>query len=169
MNETIKTNYKEFLTAHLAVAKIPYIETVPELTEKIPVYKTTTADPNIGLISPPHNDDDKKPPAADILRAINIKVHSKTYEQLIQSYQRGLTVRKFGRLRGNMDYLEDSWEVQIQPLTINYAYLKANELELSEAKQMKLRDKYLKVRIRYDGTQYAIISAVKTQFTLSHA
>ena len=44
-----------------------------------------------------------------------------------------------------------------------------NKLELSEARQMKLRDKYLKVRIRYDGTQYAIISAIKTQFTLSYA
>ena len=105
MNETIKTNYKEFLTAHLAVAKIPYIETVPELTEKIPVYKTTTADPDIGLISPPHNDDDKKPPAADILRAINIKVHSKTYEQLIQAYQRGLTIRKMATVICAMDVL----------------------------------------------------------------
>ena len=169
MNEIIKTNYEEFLIAHPTIAKIPYIETVPELTEKIPVYKTTTANPEIDLINPPHNDDDKKPPTADILRATNIKVHSKTYEHLIQSYQRGLTVRKFGRLRGNMDYLEDSWDVQIQPLTINYAYLRANKLELSEAKQMKLRDKYLKVRIRYDGTQYAIISAIKTQFTLSYA
>ena len=166
---TLEEKYLEYLQAEDALSKIPYIETVPELTEKIPVYKTTTADPNIGLINPPHNDDDYKPAMVDILRAINIKVHSKTYEHLVQTYQRGLTVRKFGRLRGNMDYLEDSWDVQIQPLTINYAYLKANELKLSEAKQMKLRDKYLKVRIRYDGTQYAIISAIKTQFTLSYA
>ena len=169
MNETIKTNYKEFLTANPAVAKIPYIETVPELTEKIPVYKTTTSNPQKELNNPPHNDATNPPPTAEVLRAVNIKVHNKTYERLIQSYQRGLTVKKFGRLRGNMDYLEDSWDVQIQPLTINYAYLKANELKLSEAKQMKLRDKYLKVRIRYDGTQYAIISAIKTQFTLSYA
>ena len=108
MNEIIKTNYEEFLIAHPTIAKIPYIETVPELTEKIPVYKTTTANPEIDLINPPHNDDDKKPPTAHILRATNIKVHNKTYEHLIRSYQRGLTVRKFGRLRGNMDYLEDS-------------------------------------------------------------
>ena len=169
MNETIKTNYEEFLTDHPAVVKIPYIETVPELTEAIPVYKTTTSDPTKELTNPPHNDTTNPPPKAEVLRAVNIRVHNKTYEQLIQSYQRGLTIKKYGRLRGNMEYLEDSWEIQIQPLTINYAYLVSGELKLSEAKQMKLRDKYLKVRIRYDGTQYAIISAVKTQFTISYA
>ena len=108
MNEEIKTNYKNFLLEEGAPVKIPYIETVPELTKAIPVYKTTTSDPQKELNNPPHNDATNPPPTAEVLRAVYIKVHNKTYEQLIQSYQRGLTVKKFGRLRGNMDYLEDS-------------------------------------------------------------
>ena len=36
-------------------------------------------------------------------------------------------------------------------------------------KQMPLRDKFIKIRIRYDGTEKAIISAIKTIYTESFA
>ena len=36
-------------------------------------------------------------------------------------------------------------------------------------KQMPIRDKYIKIRIRYDGTEKAIISAIKTIYTESFA
>jgi hypothetical protein len=84
-------------------------------------------------------------------------------------YQRALPIKKFGRLRGNMEYLEDAWDIQIQPIVIKYAYLKNNELTLSEARQAKIRDKYLKVRVRYDGTKYVIVNAIKTYYTVSYA
>jgi hypothetical protein len=84
-------------------------------------------------------------------------------------YQRALPIKKFGRLRGNMEYLEDAWDVQIQPIAIKYAYLKNNSLVLSDAKQSKIRDKYLKVRVRYDGTKYVIVNAIKTYYTISYA
>jgi hypothetical protein len=108
-------------------------------------------------------------PTWEVLRDINIKVLNKTNEKVIQVYQRALPIRKFGRLRGNMEYLEDTWDVQIQPIAIKYAYLKNNMFALSEAKQMKIRDKYLKVRVRYDGTRYVIVNAIKTYFTISYA
>ncbi len=34
---------------------------------------------------------------------------------------------------------------------------------------MRIRDKYIKIRVKYDGTQYAIINALKTLFTISYA
>jgi hypothetical protein len=34
---------------------------------------------------------------------------------------------------------------------------------------MKIRDKYLKVRVRYDGKQYVIVNAIRTYFTISYA
>lgn len=34
---------------------------------------------------------------------------------------------------------------------------------------MHIRDKYLKVRVKYSGTQYAIINAVRTLYTASYA
>ena len=32
-----------------------------------------------------------------------------------------------------------------------------------------IRDKYIKIRVKYDGTQYAIINALKTLYTISYA
>lgn len=52
---------------------------------------------------------------------------------------------------------------------IKYAYLRGENVELTDSIQMKLRDKYLKVRVRYDGTKYAIINAIKTFYTISYA
>ena len=156
----LELKYEEFLKEPNAPLKIPFIECVSELTEKIPVTYETTSFP--GTILSTH-------PTWAVLRDINIKMHNKTLEKIVQIYQRALPIKKFGRLRGNMEYLEDCWDVQVQPPAIKYAYLKNNELTLSEAKQMKVRDKYLKVRVRYDGTQYAIINAIRTFFTISYA
>ena len=95
---------------------------------------------------------------------------NKTKEKVIQSYQRGVNISKVGRVRGNMEYIEDAWDVQIQPLAIKYAYLdQNNNLALSEAKQAKLRDKFIKIRVRYDGKQYAIVNGIRTYFTISYA
>jgi hypothetical protein len=77
--------------------------------------------------------------------------------------------RPYGRLRGNMQYLEDSWDVQIQPITFKYAYLSNGEIAFTNSTEMKIRDKYIKVRIKYDGTKYAIINAIRTLFTISYA
>ena len=65
-------------------------------------------------------------------------MHNKTREKLIQVYQRGVNLSKVGRLRGNMEYVEDAWDVQIQPLSVKYAYVDHNNnLMLSEPKQAK--------------------------------
>ena len=61
------------------------------------------------------------------------------------------------------------WDIQIQPIVFKYAYLKDGEIAFTNNNQMKIRDKYIKIRVRYDGTQYAIINALKTFFTLSFA
>lgn len=164
---TIQENYLAYLQEATAPSKIPYIECVRELTNKIPVTYETTSNPSVSLFT----DDSilSRSPSMDVLRDINIKMLNKTKEKVVQVYQRALPIKKVGRLRGNMAYLEDAWDVQVQPIAIKYAYLKNNELAFSDAKQMKIRDKYLKVRVRYDGTQYAIINAIKTYFTISYA
>ena len=160
MNERIKTNYETYLKEEGSPVKIPYIETVPELTEKIKVKLKTDSIAEDGLQDYPH---------AHTLRDVNIKQNRKTRENTVQVYQRGLTLQKFGRLRGNMEYLEDCWDVQISPPAIKFAYILNNTITLTEAKQMRIRDKYLKVRVRYDGTKYAIINGIRTQYTISYA
>ena len=69
-----------------------------------------------------------------------------------------------------MQYVEDSWDVQIQPISFREVKLiSEEEIEISNVKEMKIRDKYLKIRVRYDGTKYAIINALKTLYTVSYA
>lgn len=158
---TINEKYQEFLEEPNAPLKIPFIDTSEELTELIPVTYETTSDPNTVL---------SNYPTWELLRKISIKMLNKTKEKVIQSYQRGVNISKVGRVRGNMEYIEDAWDVQIQPLAIKYAYLdQNNNLALSEAKQAKLRDKFIKIRVRYDGKQYAIVNGIRTYFTISYA
>ena len=157
---TINEKYKEFLEQNPSVLKIPFIETTKELTELIPVTYETTSYPDTILSSHP---------TWEVLRKINIKMYKKTKEKVIQVYQRGVNMSNVGRIRGNMEYVEDAWDVQIQPLAIKYAYLDADELKLTESVQAKLRDKYIRIRVRYDGTQYAIVNGIRTYFTVSYA
>ena len=142
---------------------------------------------------------------------------------------------KKGRLRGNMQYKEDKWYVQINPLNIvqknepawddvKYDITQQSKLALdnitqqsklaldniipieigqqpipaevidwtegrgtrippnsekraivqwkweeSQMKEAKIKDKWMKVRIRYTGNKLAVITAVKTLYSISFA
>ena len=80
-----------------------------------------------------------------------------------------MNIKTQGRLKGTMQYCEDSWDIQIQPLNLKYAYLNNNQFTLTNNVEARIRDKYIKIKVRYDGTKYAIISAIKTLFTISYA
>lgn len=114
------------------------------------------------------------------------------------------------RLRGNMQYKEDKWYVQINPInivqsneddwkrgtlyssgksdkvpieintSIKPTYLKEITIPTSYDRsitqwisyiqsQCKLKDKYIKIRIRYSGEQLAIIHSIYTLFSTSYA
>ena len=117
-----------------------------------------------------------------------------------------------GRLRGNMQYKEDRWQVQINPLNIvqknesewkdlngnitsaipvelnqnplpsdvlgpnsfdvpkdfNRGYTSWN-WEESEMKEAKLKDKWIKIKVRYKGNKLAIISAINTLYSISYS
>ena len=88
---------------------------------------------------------------------------------MLRIFQKGMNIKTQGRLKGNMFYSEDAWDIQIQPITFKQVYLKSGVATLSNNVESKLRDKYIKVKVRYDGSNYAIITAIKTYFTLSYA
>lgn len=90
-------------------------------------------------------------------------------EDRVVSNQDGLNLSSVGRVKGNMKYVEDSWDIQIQPIKIRYAYMKNGILVFSKTNEMKVRDKYIKIRVRYDGTRHALINALRTLYTLSYA
>lgn len=155
--EELNAAYKQYLLDNPTVTKIPFIwnrDTITPLNLKWP----NTVNQNM-------------------LRDLSLRKHNKTKENLIVAFQKGADMkhgkdsygRPYGRLRGNMQYLEDSWDVQIQPITFKYAYLSNGEIAFTNSTEMKIRDKYIKVRIKYDGTKYAIINAIRTLFTISYA
>lgn len=78
----------------------------------------------------------------------------------IHTYQKGKNIKAVGRMRGNMSYVEDIWDVEIKPhrFTIN-----------NKIKESKIRDKYCKIKVRYSGEKLAIITALQTLYTKSYA
>ena len=139
------------------------------------------------------------------------------YDKLLNEYKvwnhsQAVNLKKEGRLRGNMDYKEDMWDIQINPIIFvqqNEAEWKnkvppiyivgtlpqdivqpklsikpngtIKELEESEIpnetygkgkwssrKETKLRDKYIKIRVRYSGKDLALINALLTDYTVSY-
>jgi hypothetical protein len=67
-----------------------------------------------------------------------------------------------------MEYVEDSWDIQIQPLKFRYAFMKNGELLFSKIEESKVRDKYIKIRVKYSGDKLAIINGIRTIFTISY-
>jgi len=106
--------------------------------------------------------------SSNIYKDFNIYKDNRTKKNLIQIYQKGANIKKEGRLKGTMQYAEDAWDVQIEPISFKYAYLKNNQLSFSNNVESRIRDKYMKVRVRYNGEKYAIITALNTFFTLSY-
>jgi len=42
------------------------------------------------------------------LRDLSIRQHTKTKEDLVNIYQKGVSFKKYGRVKGNMNYVEDA-------------------------------------------------------------
>lgn len=156
----LNNKYKEYLLKPGAPYKIPLIRVVEDIALDWPAKEDTLIGGN-GNVSPGITWGQQ--------RDIGIKSSNKTKENTIQIYQRATSISGVGRLRGNLQYLEDTWDVQIQPISFKYAYVAKGVLETIESKQSKIRDKYLKIRVRYDGTQYVMVNAIKTNYTISYA
>ena len=148
-------------------------------------------------------------------------------EYRIATHVKGQNLDTYGRLRGNMQYKEDLWEVEIKPINIisknetwsnpipdlgkpsiavppillntippditaptiyenqlpnnigsskaeNYFKYKLNDLAFdietwSNRKETRIRDKYMKVKIRYSGENLAVISSIMTSYTISYS
>ena len=104
---------------------------------------------------------------------------------------------EYGRRLGNCKYAEDNWDIQIPSINyaeknetwtneppINIAMnpipediIAKGEIEVPQnvetdywgrLKQTRIRDKYVRIRVRYTGDQLAIISAIITQYKESY-
>lgn len=78
-------------------------------------------------------------------------------------------MKKYGRIRGNMQYLEDLWNVEIRPIQMTWCYKENDELKFKKLPETRHRDKYIKIKIRYSGEDLALVQAIITTFNESYA
>lgn len=78
----------------------------------------------------------------------------------LKTHQDCVNVKDFGRRLGNIQYLEDSWKLVITPI-----YYKFGSKNLST----KIRDKYIRIRVKYTGEKLTTINAIHTLMTISYA
>lgn len=77
------------------------------------------------------------------------------------THQDCLNINEYGRRIGNIQYLEDKWNIVIQPIYYSDADKNLNSV--------RIRDKYIKIRVKYSGDKYVIITALSTLMRLSYA
>lgn len=81
-------------------------------------------------------------------------------EDVVTTYQKGLDISTEGRMRGNMNYSEDFWNVEIKPNRFTVG---------DKIKEGRVRDKYCIMRVKYTGENLALITALMTLYTISYA
>ena len=82
-------------------------------------------------------------------------------------------------MRGNIQYKEDSWYTTIEPILYKKADSEDSpygvtgnttiDTERGDWKSARVRDKWLKVRVKYSGEDLAVVTAIKTMMTLSYS
>ena len=106
-----------------------------------------------------------------------IKYDKQLNEYRIHDEQLGNDMWKYGRVRGNMQYLEDLWDVEIRPINFQWMHKAGHpdhehdipEYILTPKLETRHRDKYIKIKVRYTGQDLAIIQAIYTMFDESYA
>jgi len=78
----------------------------------------------------------------------------------ITTYQKGRNLKVVGRLKGNMHYKEDVWDVEIKPHRFQHS---------ASIKESRVRDKYCRITVRYTGEKLAVITALMTLYRISYA
>ena len=96
-----------------------------------------------------------------------------SYSLIVNQECKNIGNPKYGRRLGNIQYKEDSWYTNIEPIMYKerFKIKDKEETEFREGKEKsaRIRDKYMKVRVKYTGEDLVIITALKTLYTLSYA
>lgn len=95
------------------------------------------------------------------------------YDPILDQYELVMSqptknMETFGRRLGNIHYKEDAWYFVFDPIIFD-ENINSQTVEQTSPKwkQVPLRDKWLKVRIKYKGDQLAIITALNTIYRLT--
>lgn len=98
--------------------------------------------------------------------------NTNSYSLVLTQSCRNITDPKYGRRLGNIQYKEDSWYTNIEPIVYKERFKIGDKEEAvfreGKEKSARIRDKYMKVRVKYTGKDLVIITALKTLYTLSY-
>lgn len=78
-------------------------------------------------------------------------------------------IKDVGRRLGNIEYKEDKWNVTLTPIYYKQKELIDDVVKESSINSTRIRDKWIKIRIKYTGDKQVVISAIQTLMTLSFA
>ena len=165
--------------------KLPYLKVtdacVPTLDPQIIGNKKGTKDVPSIYLTPEQKKTDPSNAHSDNTVSCCIVYDKQLNEFRVHTEQLGNDVWKYGRLRGNMQYLEDIWRVEIRPVSFKYLYLPYildswgkrdytnSKLQESRMTETRHRDKYIKIKVRYSGEDLAVIQGIRTLFDYSYA
>lgn len=76
-------------------------------------------------------------------------------------------IKTYGRRLGNIEYKEDKWYTTISP--IYYKDSIVGTKNVSDLKSTRIRDKWIKIRIKYTGDKLVIINAIQSLLRISYA
>lgn len=168
----IKATYKDFpdlfnKDSSYKIPKLPYLEIKLSDKKGLPDKdKSYTKNDKWSNASKTCGEDDYKYNTTETILVEDEQLN----EYRIHTEQYGNNMKKYGRVRGNMEYLEDLWNIEIRPITFRWIYLDLEEnLIKSDIVEARLRDKYIKVKVRYTGEDLVIIQAIQTMFDYSFA
>lgn len=72
-------------------------------------------------------------------------------------------IETFGRRLGNIHYKEDSWYTNVEPIIYDSSLDNPEATNTTEKyKSTRIRDKWVKIKVRYTGEDLAIITAIRT-------
>lgn len=99
------------------------------------------------------------------------------YDPVLDEYtlivnQKCLNKEAYGVRLGNIQYKEDGWYTNIEPLRYNIKLNDSNATEFNPNDPFasaKLRDKWIKIRLKYTGDRLALVNGVVTFENLSYA
>ena len=76
-------------------------------------------------------------------------------------------IKAYGRRLGNIEYKEDKWYTTISP--IYYKDSIVGTTNVSSLKSTRIRDKWVKIRIKYTGDKLVVINAIQSLLRISYA
>lgn len=82
------------------------------------------------------------------------KTDERLNQTILKKFQQFKDIYKYGRRLGNIQYKNGVWYSQIEPIRIN-------NISLSE-RDARIRDKWARIRIIYNGENPVIIAAIRT-------